>query len=163
MLSIIVAMDKNRLIGSRTALPWRLPADLAHFKAITLGHPIIMGRRTFDSIGKPLPGRRNIVLTGQPLEIPGIEVFPSIEEPLRMLAEEGEEEVFIIGGATVYEQALPFVKKMYITKVDGEFQGDVYFPAVDWSQWKEISSEERAVDEKNAYRMVFTVFEKVSS
>lgn len=128
-LSLIVAMTDDRVIGRDNALPWRIPEDLKRFKAITMGHPIIMGRRTFESIGKPLPGRRNIVVTST-LAAPGIQTAGSLREALDLCpAVEGER--FVIGGARLFEDALPLADKLYLTLVHADISGDVRFPAVD--------------------------------
>ncbi len=155
-LSLIVAMDKNRLIGNVGEIPWYLPADFAYFKETTMGHPIIMGRMTFESIGKPLPGRKNIVLTRWEFVHEGVDVAHTLDEALKSCST--DEEVFIIGGAQVYREALPRAVKLYVTFVDGEFEGDIFFPEIDCKEWTEIKSETRKADEKNAYNMKFSVF-----
>ena len=125
-LSIVVAMDDNRLIGNNNQLPWHLPADLAYFKKLTMGKSILMGRKTYDSIGRPLPNRRNIVITrNEEISIPGCEVISSIESALEIT--KGDEEVMIIGCASLCKQLLPKINRLYITKIDGEFEGDVFF------------------------------------
>jgi len=128
-LSIIVAMTDDRVIGRDNALPWRLPEDLKRFKTITMGHPIIMGRRTFESIGKPLPGRRNIVVTSRPLAAAGVQTARSLNEALA-LCPEGEGERFVIGGARMFEEALSRADKIYLTLVHADVPGDVRFPPV---------------------------------
>ena len=158
IISIIAALDKNRVIGNGKKIPWHLPADFAYFKKTTMGHPVIMGNNTFQSIGKPLPGRKNIVLTRQSLEIEGAEVAHSFEEAIKSL--EGEEEIFVIGGAYVYSEALPLADRLYLTFIEGEFVGDIFFPLINWNEWKEIKSEERKRDNANPYNMKFTVFER---
>lgn len=158
MISLIAAMDKNRVIGNGGKLPWRLPADFAYFKATTLGHPIIMGRTTFESIGRPLPGRKNIVLSRGAYSHEGVDVAHSLAEALSMVS---STDVFVIGGARVYEEALPRADRLYITFVEGDFTGDTFFPEVDWSLWREVSSERRGADEQNPYAMKFSVFERV--
>ncbi len=126
-LSIIVAMTDERVIGRDNALPWRLPEDLKRFKAITMGHPIIMGRKTFESIGRPLPGRRNIVVTSQPEPREGLQMAGSLGEALGLCPPE-EGECFVIGGARLFAEALPIVDKIYLTLVHARIPGDVYFP-----------------------------------
>jgi dihydrofolate reductase len=126
-LSIIVAMTDARVIGKDNALPWRIPEDLKRFKAITMGHPIIMGRRTFESIGKPLPGRRNIVVTSKARIAEGVETARSLIEALA-LCPEAEGERFVIGGARLFAEALPLADKIYLTFVHADIKGDVYFP-----------------------------------
>ncbi len=156
-LSLITAIDKNRLIGNGGKIPWHLPADFAYFKEATMGHSVIMGRTTFESIGKPLPGRRNIVLTRGDFTHEGVEVVHSLEEVLKSFS---DEEVFVIGGAQVYKEALQQTDKLYITFVDGDFEGDTFFPEINWYEWKEIKSETRKADEKNPHDMKFVVFER---
>jgi len=153
-LSIIVAMDNNRLIGRDNQLPWHLPADLAHFKKVTMGKPIIMGRKTFESIGKALPGRRNVVLTRQSdWQAPDCDVVHSLQEALELLSE--EEEAMIIGGAILFQESLAQVSTLHLTFIDGEFEGDTYFP--DWSDenWQIASQQNRSADDKNPYAMRF--------
>ena len=137
-LSIVVAMDDNRLIGSKNQLPWHLPADLAYFKKLTTGKSILMGRKTYDSIGRPLPNRRNIVITrNSNISIPGCEVVSSIDHALELTKEDPE--VMVIGGASLCEQLLPKINRLYITKIDGVFEGDVFFPKYDDFNWLEVS------------------------
>jgi dihydrofolate reductase len=152
LISIIAAMDKNRLIGDNNQLPWHLPADLAHFKAITLGKPVIMGRRTFHSIGKPLPGRRNIVISKQSLDLVDVEVFHSLTTAMQAL--QTQKEIMIIGGAMIFEQTLPLANKIYLTIIDHEFSGDAFFPQLP-NEWQEIAREHHAPDEKNQYAFDF--------
>ena len=159
MISLIVAMDKNRVIGNGGKIPWHLPADFAYFKAVTLGHPVIMGRATFESIGRPLTGRKNIVLAQGDFAYDGVEVAHSLEEAQSLIQDDSE--VFIIGGANVYKQTLSLADRLYITFIDGEFAGDTYFPEVDWSLWREVKSENREADEKNPHAMRFAVFERI--
>ena len=159
IVSIIAAMDRNRLIGNKNQLPWHLPADFAHFKAVTMGKPIIMGRKTFESIGKPLPGRTNIVLSRNPeTQFDGVLCVASFEEALDAVAE--AEEVMIIGGSAIYEMLLPRINRMYLTYVDAEFEGDAWFPEYDESQWQEKQSVICKTDEKNLYDCRFVTVEK---
>ena len=158
-LSIVVAMDDNRLIGNNNQLPWHLPADLAYFKKLTTGKSILMGRKTYDSIGRPLPNRRNIVVTRKTkISIPGCEVVSSIANALELT--KGEEEVMVIGGASLCEQLLPQVNRLYITKVDGEFEGDVFFPKYDDSHWQQVSCESHSKDHSNPYSHHFIVLDR---
>ncbi len=159
IISLIVAIDKNRLIGNGEQIPWYLPADFAYFKEMTMGKPIIMGRTTFESIGKPLPGRKNIVLTRGDFAHEGVEVSHTLNEALDSVKD--EQEVFVIGGAQVYREAFPRADKLYITFVEGEFEGDIFFPKINWHEWKEIKNEIRKADEKNLYDMKFAVFERI--
>lgn len=161
IVSIIAAMDRNRLIGNKNQLPWHLPADFAHFKAITMGKPIIMGRKTFESIGKPLPGRINIVLSRNPeIQFDGVVCVSSFEDAINAVSD--AEEVMVIGGSTLYEMLLPQVDRMYITYVDGEFTGDAWFPEFDEQQWIEKEVEVRQADEKNLYNCRFVTLEKIN-
>ena len=138
-VSLIAALAKNRVIGAGNALPWRLPEDLKHFKALTMGHPVIMGRKTFESIGKPLPGRRNIVVTrSKSFRAKGCEIVDSPEAVLRAVAGNADE-VFVIGGAELYCAFLDHADRMYLTEIDRDVEGDVRFPNFDRDQWQEIS------------------------
>ncbi len=155
LVSIIAAMDRNRLIGSDNQLPWYLPADLAHFKQVTMGKPIIMGRKTYESIGRPLPGRTNIVLTrSADFHTEGVLTANSLEQALDYVSE--EDEVMIIGGSTIYELALPRADRLYLTYVESAFEGDAWFPEFDIECWRVVASEQHRADEKNSsdYRFV---------
>lgn len=159
MISIVVAMDRNRLIGRGNALPWRLPADLAHFKAITLGKPVIMGRKTHESIGRPLPGRHNIVITRNPdYAAPGCSVVTSVEAALAAAGEVPE--VMLIGGAQLYAELLPRVQRIYLTRIEAVFEGDAWFPALADSEWREMERSDHAPDERNAFPYSFLVLER---
>ena len=158
-LSIVVAMDDNHLIGKGNGLPWHLPADLAFFKKITTGNSILMGRKTYDSISKPLPNRRNIVITRNPdISIPGCEVVDSIEKALSITQD--EEEVMVIGGANLFEQLLPDVSRLYITHIEGKLEGETYFPHYDENDWLEVSRESHQPDEKNKYAYQFSIMDR---
>ena len=159
ILSIIAAMDRNRLIGNNNQLPWHLPVDFAHFKSVTMGKPIIMGRKTFESIGKPLPGRTNIVLSRDPgTKYDGAECVTSFEGAVSVVPD--AEEIMVIGGSTIYEMLMPLVDRMYLTYVESEFEGDAWFPEFDQQQWRETSSEYRQANDKNAYDCRFVTLEK---
>lgn len=159
MISFIVAMDANRAIGVNNQLPWSLPADLAYFKKVTMEHPIIMGRKTFESIGRPLPGRENIVITRNASYQPeGVTICHSIEEAVY---ERDDKEVFIIGGAHIFEQTLRYADRLYITHIHEEFPGDTFFPVIESSQWEVVSKEKGMKDEKNPYDYDFVVYERV--
>lgn len=159
-LSAIAAMDQNRVIGLNNALPWHLPADLAHFKAITTGHPILMGRKTHESIGRPLPNRTNIVLTRDPhYTAAGVVVVHSLDEAIAACP--ADEEIFIIGGAELYALALPKISRLYLTLIDHAFPGDTTFPPLPETEWQAISRETHAPDEKNAYGFAFVTLERV--
>lgn len=158
MSAIIVAMAENRTIGIENTLPWHLSADLKKFREVTTGHTIIMGRKTYDSIGRPLPKRRSIVITRQKgLEIEGCEVVNSIEEALELSR---NEKAFIIGGEQIYRQSLSLVDELYITKVQAEVQGDAFFPEFDESSWSLVEEEKFTADEKNDHNFSFQVYKK---
>ena len=153
-ISIIVAFDENHLIGKDNALPWHLPADLKHFKSITMGHHMIMGRKTFESIGKPLPGRVSVVITRQKnLEFEGCITVHSFEEALEKI--KSEDEIFIIGGAEIFKYSLPLATDLYITQIHHKFDGDTYFPEIEASKWKEVSRSDHFADEKNNWDYSF--------
>jgi dihydrofolate reductase len=155
MIAIIVAMSENRVIGRDNGLPWHLPADLKHFKAISTGHPILMGRKTFVSLGKPLPKRTNIIVTRQKdFAVEGAVVVHSIAEGLK-LAKEQEEQVFVIGGADIFKQAIPQVDTLFLTIVHAEVEGDVFFPELEPDEWQEVERERHEADEKHAYAFSF--------
>ena len=158
-LAIISAMDRNGLIGAGNTLPWNLPADLAHFKKLTLGHPVIMGSNTWNSLPKkPLPGRQNIVLSRtMAKDMPECDVARSLDEALSMAK---GERVFIIGGASVYQEALPRTDVLYLTRIDGEFEGDTHFPKLDEDAWQETEHEAHEKDEKNPHDYPFVVLKK---
>lgn len=159
MISIIVAIDKNFAIGKGNAMPWHLPADFAHFKEVTTGHPIVMGHNTHLSIGRSLSGRTNIILTKKE-EIKGCIVAHSLEEAFKKgLAE--NDEIFVIGGASVYEQSLPYTDKIVITYVDTEVErADAFFPTFSLDKWQEVSREKREADEKNKFNIEFVTYAK---
>ncbi len=159
-ISIIAGMADDRLIGVDNKLPWHLSADLQRFKAITMGKPIIMGRKTHESIGKPLPGRRNIVIThDKSFKSVGCEVYHSLQEAFEALKEYAE--VMIIGGAEIYKQTLPLANKMYLTFIHHYFEGDKYFPKWNAEEWREVEHTDYAADEKNPYPYSFVVMERI--
>ncbi len=161
MISLIVAVADHGVIGQQNALPWRLSGDLKRFKAVTMGKPIIMGRKTFDSIGKPLPGRANIVVTRQSdLQLPGCVVVSSLEQALTSVQ---ADEYMIIGGAEIYRQALPLAQRVYLTRVHANISGDAFFPVLEPSQWHETSREDAPADEQNQYAHSFITLERVKS
>lgn len=150
-LSLIVAMASNRVIGRDNQLPWRIPKDLAYFKRITMGLPLVMGRKTFDSIGRPLPGRTSIVVTRQAAwQHPGVLVASSVPDALaaarQVALDTGAEQVMLMGGATLYEQALEYCDRLYVTEVHAEYSGDAFFPEIPRSEWSEISRDYCAGD-----------------
>ncbi|PIB18154.1 type 3 dihydrofolate reductase [Vibrio rotiferianus] len=158
IISMIAAMADNRIIGKDNQMPWHLPADFAWFKRCTMGKPVVMGRKTYESIGRPLPGRLNIVISRDAsLTIEGVTTVTSIENALDVVGE--VDEVMIIGGGAIYAACLPMANKLYVTHIEAEIDGDTQFP--DWgAEFKETYSEAYQADEKNAYNMRFTVLEK---
>ena len=159
-LSIIAAVDKNQLIGNRGEIPWELPADLKYFKETTMGAPVIMGRKTFESIGFPLPGRKNIIMTkNKNYTAEGCKVVHSKREVLNNFLEK-DKEAFIIGGAEIYRIFLPYSEKLYLTIIEHEFSGDTYFPEIDWENWKKISEKKGTTDSKNPYPYSYHVYRR---
>ena len=157
MLTLVVAMAENGIIGKDGDLPWHLPDDLKHFKAVTLGKPIIMGRKTWDEVGKPLPGRRNIVISRQAdFSALGAEVVASLEQALALVA--GEPEVMVIGGWQIYRAAMTHADQIWRTLIIGEPQGDTHFPDTDWSVWELAEERVQEVDERHQYAMRFQRF-----
>jgi dihydrofolate reductase len=161
IVSAIVAVAKNNVIGIKNQIPWYLPADLKFFKKTTLDHHVIMGRKTFESIGKPLPNRTNVVITRDPFyAATGCMVVHSLDEALALAEKNGENEAFIIGGGQMYEQSWPRLDKIYLTEVDATMLGDVYFPKIDAKEWEEVFWETHPSDEKNQYGYTFRVLER---
>ena len=155
-ISLIVALARNRVIGRDNQLPWRLSADLQHFKGLTMGKPIVMGRKTYESIGRPLPGRTNIVVTrDSSFSAAGCRVVHSIDEAL--VAAGGADEVMIMGGENLYSQLLPRADRLYLTEVQAEVSGDAWFPEFDETQWQELERESHRADEKNEFDYDFVV------
>ncbi|HXF77845.1 MAG TPA: dihydrofolate reductase [Usitatibacter sp.] len=149
-ISLVVAMDRNGVIGLDNALPWRLPDDMAHFKRVTMGRPVVMGRRTYESLGKPLPGRKNIVVTRQAdFTAPGCEVVHSLEEAWK--AANGADEACVIGGTMLFAETLPAADVIHLTQVDAEVKGDTWFPPFDRSQWVEREVARHGADARHAY------------
>jgi dihydrofolate reductase len=166
-LALIVAMARNRVIGRDNAMPWQQPDDLRYFKRMTLGKPVIMGRKTFASIGRPLPGRSNIVVTrNTSFAAEGIHVVHSLDAAIalgqRLLAELGPEdgELMLVGGAELYAQGLPLASRLYLTELHGEPEGDARFPAIDPAAWRELSREDHDAGEANTYAYSFVVLER---
>ena len=161
-ISSIVAVASNGVIGKDNDLPWHLPEDMKFFKKTTSGHHIILGRKNYQSIGFPLPKRTNIILSRNPFFIvSNCLVAQSIEEALEIAVDNGEEEVFIIGGAKIYEQTMDIIDTLYYTEVHAEPEGDVFFPKIDWSQWELIHEERHEADEKNMYPFTFKTFNRI--
>lgn len=157
VISLIAAMANNRVIGKDNQMPWHLPADLGHFKAITLGKPVIMGRKTYESIGRPLPGRRNIVISRNgSYKAEGCETAVSLEDAMKLVDE--VEELMIIGGGHLYSQAIPLAEKLYLTFIDLDVDGDTQFPQFDHLELTEVKREKHLKDEKNPYDYQFVNF-----
>ena len=159
MISIIVAASTNNAIGIRGELPWRLSSDLQHFKATTMGKPIVMGRKTWDSIGRPLPGRQNIVITRQAgFVAEGCDVVASLAEAAEAAGDENE--IMVIGGSEIYSLALPLADRLYMTRVHAAVDGDAFFPEIDATEWRLIDDEHHEADERNEHPYSFRVFER---
>lgn len=158
-LSIIVAMARNRTIGINNTLPWRCPEDLKHFKVLTMGHHMIMGRKTFDSIGKPLPGRTTVVVTrDRNLKIEGCVMAHSIADAIQACA--GDAEIFIVGGAEIYAQALPLANTLYITEIQQDVEGDAHFPGFDENAWRETAREIRSQETPQPLQYHFVTYQR---
>jgi dihydrofolate reductase len=158
ILQIVVIVDENNGIGKDNQLLCHMPADLKHFKKHTIGHPVIMGRKTFDSMGKALPGRRNIVITRQELELEGCEVVGSIEQALELCS--GEQLASIIGGAMIFEQSMSLVDRIHLTCIHHKFEADTFFPKTDPASWKITSKEDHDADDKNPYPYSFMTYDR---
>ncbi|HEA25748.1 MAG TPA: type 3 dihydrofolate reductase [Ectothiorhodospiraceae bacterium] len=160
IISLIWAMDENGLIGVDNSLPWKLPADMQWFRKNTLGKPIVMGRKTFESFGgRPLPQRTNIVITrDQTYQADDAVIVHSIEAAIQAAGD--AEELMVIGGSSFYEQMLPQADRLYVTRVHGEFKGDAWFPNVDWSLWQEVGKTDSDIDEKNGYACSFIEYQR---
>ncbi len=159
-ISAIVAMSENRVIGDNNQLPWHLPADLKYFKTLTSGHPILMGRKTHESIGRPLPNRTNIILTrNRDYQTDGCMVVTSVQDAMQQV--NGSDELFIIGGAEIYQQLMPQIQRIYLTIVHEDFHGDAFFPVLHAEEWREVSREEHVADDANEYDYSFVVMERV--
>jgi len=161
-ISFIVAMDRNGLIGAGSRLPWHLPDDMRRFRQITMGKPVLMGRKTYESIPdrlRPLPGRTNIVLTQQlDYEAPGCTIVHSLAQALAAASE--HDELMVIGGARLYEQLLSQADRIYLTQIDGEFEGDVFFPALNQAEWQEVEREEHGRDDRHSTPFTFLLLER---
>ena len=158
-LSIIVAISQNGMIGREMDLPWHISADLKRFKALTMGHHIVMGRKTYESIGRLLPGRTTVIITRQSdYQIPGTIVVNSIEQALAVAGDDSE--TFIVGGSQIYNLALPLIDTLYITRVHADVEGDTRLDAIDWSDWECESSEHHSADEKNDHDYSFEIYRR---
>ncbi len=162
ILSLVAAVSDNDVIGNDGKLPWSLPDDLKHFHDLTVGHPVIMGRKTYESIPekrRPLPDRLNIVLTRQAMDIPDCTVVHSLAEALSFLQSTIQSsEVFVIGGAEVYREAIPLAQRMYLTRIHALVDGDAFFPDVDWDEWREVAREEHPADARHAHAFTFLTY-----
>ena len=164
-LALIVAVAQNRVIGRDNKLPWYLPNDLKYFKQTTLGKPVIMGRKTYESIGKPLPGRTNIVITRQTDYQPeGVKVVSSVEDAIQVAENvcliDGQEEAMVMGGAEIYGLTLPHCERLYLTEVHAEVEGDAWFPEYDKSEWAEVTREDFKAEGPNPFDYSFVVYER---
>lgn len=163
MLSIIVAKSKNNVIGKDNQLIWHIPEDLKRFKNLTVGHTIIMGRKTFESLGRVLPSRYYVILTRNKenfyIKDENVEILDDIKDLKKYI--DSKEECFVIGGAMIYKVLMPFCKKMYITEIDQDFEGDVYFPEVDLNKWKIIKKEKGITNEKNPYEYEYVTYIRI--
>lgn len=161
MISLFVAHANDRVIGYENDMPWHVPGDLAYFKRRTMGKPIIMGRKTYESIGRPLPGRLNIVITrNRSYEVEGVRVVSSLEEAFRIAKEETDAaEYMVIGGEQIFQQAMPLADRMYITKIDETYPGDTFFPAYDLAEWKIVEASETALNDEGV-PYTFYVYER---
>jgi dihydrofolate reductase len=162
-VSIIVAVSDNGVIGRGGGLPWHLANDLRRFKQITMGHTVVMGRRTWESIGRPLPGRRMVVVSRQPdfrVDIPEVQTATSLDQALQVAKSADGDEAFIIGGAELYRAALPIARRLYMTRVHAEVTGDTFFPSVSWNDWRLVASSAFEADQKNSYPHTLEVYER---
>ncbi|RBW69672.1 dihydrofolate reductase [Bacillus taeanensis] len=160
MISFLVAMDQNRVIGKDNALPWRLPADLKFFKEVTMGHTIIMGRKTYESIGRPLPGRENVVLTrDEHYQAEGCTILHSISA-VAEIEKQTDNELIVIGGAEIFKQTFSIADRLYITIIEEEFAGDTFFPEFNEDEWEFISKKKGIKDERNPYDYYFLTYER---
>jgi dihydrofolate reductase len=162
IVSLIVAMDEQRGIGHHGSLPWHLSTDMKRFKAITKGHHLIMGRKTYETIRRPLPGRKMIIITRNRLyAAEGCLIADSLDEALRLAEEGGEQEVLVIGGGEIYRQALPIVERIYLTTVHARVPADVFFPELNMEEWREVQRDEVSAGEKDSYPTTFQILERI--
>lgn len=160
MISIIAAIGKNNEIGKDNKMPWHLPNDLHYFKETTLNHPVIMGRKTYESIGRPLPKRKNIVISKQRLDLPdGMLQIKGIEDIKKLTKQ--YEQIFIIGGATIYEQTIDLADRLFITRINEAFLADTFFPKIDLTKWHKVSSKKGLRDKENDYDYEFIIYERI--
>jgi dihydrofolate reductase len=160
-ISLVVAAARNHVIGFQGEIPWRLPDDQRFFRRVTIGHTIVMGRKTFDSIGKPLPGRTNLVLSRSPRSaVDGVRYFGDLKAAESWARDQGTEEFFVIGGEALYRDAITHADRIFLTRVDAEPKGDVFFPAIDETQWRCIERDERKADERHDYDFAIETWER---
>jgi dihydrofolate reductase len=163
LLTLVAAMDANRVIGAGNTMPWHLPADLAHFKQLTLGKTLAMGRKTFDSVGRALPGRNTLVITREPgRQFEGCTAVESVDAAIRTCASRGVDELMIAGGAQIYTATLASARRMHITRIDAELAGDTWFPTWDADAWSLTDETTRGADERNAYKLTFQTWDRVA-
>lgn len=162
---IVVAVSRNGVIGREGDMPWRLPSDLKHFKAVTMGKPIVMGRKTFESIGRPLPGRANIVISRTSGPIEGVEVVRSLDDAIalgrRRAVEAGADAVAVVGGGEIYAQAMPLADALHVTHVEAEIEGDTRFPAIDPTLWRLVSDIAVPAGERDSHDMRFALYRRI--
>ena len=158
-LTAVVAASDNDVIGRDNALPWHLPADLAYFKRVTMGKPMLMGRKTFESIGRPLPGRRSLVLSRRGFSAPGVESVATVEEALQRVA--GAPELMVIGGAELFRLAMPRLDHLHLTRVHTRVEGDILLPPMAPGEWRELRREDHPADERNAFALTFIEMERI--
>jgi len=162
LISLVVAAATNNVIGKAGQLPWNLPNDMKFFKNVTWGMPVIMGRKTFESLGKPLPGRKNIIISRQPgLKIDGAVVVKSLEDATFLVKEMDVKEMMVIGGGEIFKTVFEKAGRIYLTRVEASPEGDAYFPVIDTKEWKMVSRKDHTADEKHAYNYSFQVWEKI--
>lgn len=161
LVTLVAAIAENGVIGNGNRLPWHLPADLKRFKALTMGKPILMGRKTFEAIGKPLPGRRNLVLSrSASFSVQGVDIVGGVQEALDVSADAPE--LMVIGGAEIYRQFLPLARRIHLTRVHAPIVGDTRFPNCDWNEWRKFDRSTHPADDKNAYAMTFLTLERIT-
>jgi len=161
MIAIVVAASENNVIGNKGKMPWHLPKDLKHFKSLTFGHPVIMGRKTYESMGKPLYGRLNIIISrNENYRVEGCETTTTLEKAIE-IAQHHDQNVFIIGGGEIYKKAIQLIDTIYLTRIAASFDGDAYFPEIDHNNWRLIHEEFSPKDEKNAHDLSFLTYEKI--
>ncbi len=163
-ISLIAAMDEGGLIGAGTGLPWRLPNDLKYFKRMTLGKPILMGRKTWETLEAPLPQRTNLVMTRDAAyHVEGAKIVRTLDGAVRLAVADGFDELMVVGGAEIYAMALPRADTLYLTRIHAKFKGDTWFPQVDWSEWKLESARPQQIDDKNPYPHTFETWQRLPS